>query len=150
MTRPFALFLLGTSLTLSSSGDFASYVDPFVGTAGTGHTFPAACVPFGLVQAGPDTGFGDWPHCSGYIYTDKTICGFTQTHLNGTGCPDLGDLRLLPLPGGKTCTMAAKNLSKENKYVKAVSLNGNPITDWKIRHADIMTGGELVFEMTAK
>ena len=85
-----------------------------------------------------------------YIYTDKTICGFTQTHLNGTGCPDLGDLRLLPLPGGKTFTMAAKNLSKENKYVKAVSLNGNPITDWKIRHADIMTGGELVFEMTAK
>ena len=36
------------------------FVDPSVGTAGTGHTFPAACVPFGMVQAGPDTGYGDW------------------------------------------------------------------------------------------
>ena len=77
------------------------FVDPLVGTAGTGHTFPAACVPFGMVQAGPDTGYGDWAHCSGYIYGDKTICGFTQTHLNGTGCPDLGDVRLLPFRGEK-------------------------------------------------
>lgn len=33
--------------------DFCDYVDPFVGTAGTGHTFPGACVPFGMIQAGP-------------------------------------------------------------------------------------------------
>ena len=26
-------------------------------------------------------------------------------------------------------------------------LNGRPVTDWKIRHSDIMAGGELVFEM---
>ena len=71
-------------------------VDPFVGTAGTGHTFPSACVPFGLIQAGPDTGNGDWDHCSGYRYGDSSIFGFSQTHLNGTGCPDLGDVRILP------------------------------------------------------
>ena len=76
--------------------DPCTYVDPFVGTAGTGHTFPAACVPFGLIQAGPDTGNGDWDHCSGYRYGDRTIFGFSQTHLNGTGCPDLGDVRILP------------------------------------------------------
>ncbi len=29
-----------------------------------------------------------------------------------------------------------------------MTLNGKPLTDWKIRHADIMAGGELVFEMT--
>ena len=46
-----------------------------------------------------------------------------------------------------TFTIVAKNLSKENKYVKSVTLNGKPVTDWKIRHADIMAGGELVFEM---
>ena len=44
--------------------------------------------------------------------------------------------------------MVARNLSRENKYVKSVTLNGKPITDWKIRHSDIMRGGELVFEMT--
>ena len=76
--------------------DLCEFVDPFIGTSGTGHTFPAACVPFGLVQAGADTGNGSWNYCSGFRYDDKTICGFTQTHLNGTGCPDLGDLRILP------------------------------------------------------
>jgi predicted alpha-1,2-mannosidase len=46
-----------------------------------------------------------------------------------------------------TFTIIARNLSKENKYVKSVTLNGKPITDWKIRHSDIVSGGELVFEM---
>ncbi len=81
--------------------DFTGWVDPFVGTSATGHTSPAACVPFGLVQAGPDTGNGSWEYCSGYRYGDKTICGFTQTHLNGTGCPDLGDVRILPTAESK-------------------------------------------------
>ena len=81
--------------------DYARWVDPFVGTSATGHTFPAACVPFGLVQAGPDTGNGTWDYCSGYRYEGKTICGFTQTHLNGTGCPDLGDVRILPTAESK-------------------------------------------------
>ena len=31
--------------------------------------------------------------------------------------------------------------------MKSVTLNGRPLTDWKIGHADIMSGGELVFEM---
>ena len=31
------------------------YVDPFIGTAGMGHTFPGACTPFGGVQLSPDT-----------------------------------------------------------------------------------------------
>ena len=30
-------------------------VDPFIGTAGDGHTFPGAMVPFGMVQLSPDT-----------------------------------------------------------------------------------------------
>ena len=77
--------------------EVATFVDPFVGTAGTGHTFPAACVPFGMVQAGADTGYSGWEHCSGYIYGEKTICGFAQTHLNGTGCSDLCDVRIMPV-----------------------------------------------------
>ena len=93
-----AFALLQTSPVFS---DCAQWVNPFVGTSATGHTFPAACVPFGLVQAGPDTGNGTWDYCSGYRYDDRTICGFTQTHLNGTGCPDLGDVRILPLVESK-------------------------------------------------
>ena len=91
-----AFALLGLLGCTSGSADLCDYVDPFVGTAGTGHTFPGACVPFGMIQAGPDTGNGDWAHCSGYVYGDTNLYGFSQTHLNGTGCADLGDVRLLP------------------------------------------------------
>ncbi len=60
-------------------------------------------------------------------------------------------LRCRPTPSTYTSfTVIAKNLSEENKYVKSVMLNGRTITDWKIRHADIMEGGELVFEMAAE
>ena len=47
----------------------------------------------------------------------------------------------------RTFRVLAKGLSKENKYVRSVRLNGKPITNWKIRHEDIMKGGEIVFEM---
>lgn len=96
---PFLCAAWGSLVLCASAAEAVgpcAYVDPFIGTAGTGHTFPSACVPFGLVQAGPDTGNGDWAHCSGYSYEDKSICGFSQTHLNGTGALDLGDVRILP------------------------------------------------------
>ena len=92
----------------SAPEDYSRWVDPFVGTSATGHTFPAACVPFGLVQPGPDTGNGSWDYCSGYRYGDKTICGFTQTHLNGTGCPDLGDVRILPFTNSTRSTCSTR------------------------------------------
>ena len=102
MTWKLLRFVAGCVVLLMcgiARADCAEYVDPFVGAAGTGHTTPAACLPFGMVQAGADTGYSGWEHCSGYIYGEKTICGFTQTHLNGTGCPDLCDVRILPFRG---------------------------------------------------
>ena len=54
------------------------------------------------------------------------------------------------LPGDcKTLTIIANNLSAENKYVKSVTFNGKPL-DKTIEHADLMAGGELVFEMAGK
>ncbi len=79
--------------------DFTQYANPFVGAAEFGHCFPGACVPFGLIQAGPETGNCNWAYCSGYQSTDKSINGFSQTRLNGTGCSDLGDLLMLPFTG---------------------------------------------------
>lgn len=76
--------------------DYTQYVNPFVGNADNGHTFPGACAPFGLIQVSPESGNGSWRYCSGFNYDDDSIAGFAQTHLNGTGVPDLGDIRLLP------------------------------------------------------
>jgi predicted alpha-1,2-mannosidase len=72
---------------------------PLVGTGGHGHTYPGATVPFGFVQLSPDTRTEGWDACSGYHYADTSILGFSHTHLSGTGCPDLGDLLVLPFTG---------------------------------------------------
>lgn len=81
------------------AASLVSFVDPFIGTDFTGHTFPGAAYPFGMVQLSPDTrAKEDWETCSGYHYADSIIYGFSQTHLDGTGCNDLCDV--LMVPGG--------------------------------------------------
>lgn len=79
--------------------DLTRYVDPFIGTAGHGHTFPGALVPFGMVQLSPDTRLTGWDGCSGYHYSDSIIYGFSHTHLSGTGISDYGDILLMPTVG---------------------------------------------------
>jgi len=90
--------LLCVSL-FSETIDPVKYVDPFIGTAEHGHTFPGACVPFGMVQPSPDTGTTGWDWCSGYHYSDESIMGFSQTHLSGTGAADYGEVMLMPIVG---------------------------------------------------
>ena len=93
----------------------ADRVNLFIGTDFNGHVFPGACCPMGLVQASPDTGHGTWHYCSGYRNSDTTIIGFSQTHLSGTGAPDLGDLRLLPGRDIRTSDVAYhQNKSRES------------------------------------
>ena len=56
--------------TACAADGLCAFVDPFIGTEGNGHTHPGAAAPFGLVQAGPDTGNGTWDYCSGYRFAD--------------------------------------------------------------------------------
>jgi predicted alpha-1,2-mannosidase len=79
--------------------DLTRYVNPFIGTAGHGHTFPGAIVPFGMVQLSPDTRLTGWDGCSGYHYSDSIVYGFSHTHLSGTGISDYGDILLMPSVG---------------------------------------------------
>ena len=92
----FGLILTAAAMSVGvvKSEDFARWVDPFVGTVGNGNCFPGPCRPFGMVQPSPDT--GSKVTCSGYKFTDTTIRGFSQTHLNGTGRPAMGDISILP------------------------------------------------------
>ena len=81
--------------------DHASYVNPFIGTGGHGHTYPGAVVPNGMIQPSPDTRIYQWDACSGYYYDDTSIMGFTHTHLSGTGIGDYGDILFMPVVGEK-------------------------------------------------
>ena len=82
--------------------DYTQYVNPFIGAADNGHTFPGATTPFGMIQTSPVTGAVGWRYCSEYVNSDSIIWGFTQTHLNGTGCMDLGDVLVMPTTGNRT------------------------------------------------
>lgn len=73
-----------------------SFVNPFIGTDGTGHTFPGPAWPFGMVQPGPDNADRGWDYTSGYQYRAPRILGFSQTRASGTGIPELGDVLLQP------------------------------------------------------
>ena len=94
-----ALVLAACDSTTSQESDYASQVNLFIGTGGHGHTHPAATVPHGMIQPGPDTRIDGWDACSGYHYTDSTLNGFCHTRLSGTGCADLGDVLLMPTVG---------------------------------------------------
>ncbi|MBL7850349.1 MAG: GH92 family glycosyl hydrolase [Cyclobacteriaceae bacterium] len=83
------------------SQDYTQYVNPFIGTEGTGHTFPGPCMPFGMVQPGPDNADSGWDYTSGYQYKDSIILGFSQTRANGTGINEFGDVLLRPLTDEK-------------------------------------------------
>ncbi len=89
--------LINASFVCAQPGP-ASYVNPFIGTGGHGHTYPGATVPFGLVQLSPDTRTdASWDGCGGYHYDDSLIYGFSHTHLSGTGVSDYGDILIYPL-----------------------------------------------------
>lgn len=102
-----SLFALGSMLIGCNTSqeekntDYTQYVNPFIGAADNGHTFPGACRPFGMIQTSPVTGAVGWRYCSEYVYEDSIIWGFTQTHLNGTGCMDLGDILVMPVTGNR-------------------------------------------------
>ncbi|MEI6899704.1 MAG: GH92 family glycosyl hydrolase, partial [Bacteroidota bacterium] len=74
----------------------AQFVNVFIGTDGTGHTFPGPSMPFGMVQPGPDNCEKGWSYTSGYQYKDTVIMGFSQTRFSGTGISEMGDILLLP------------------------------------------------------
>jgi predicted alpha-1,2-mannosidase len=75
------------------------HIDVFIGTGGHGHTFPGASLPFGMVQLSPDTYNAVWDACSGYHASNRSIMGFSHTHLSGTGIGDMLDFLVMPATG---------------------------------------------------
>lgn len=104
--RAFLLFatLLSTAAAAQIAPAPIDTVNPMIGTAGEGHTFPGATAPFGMVQLSPDTDTGCeiracYGHAAGYRYEDPTIQGFSHTHFSGAGHSDLGDILVMPQAG---------------------------------------------------
>jgi predicted alpha-1,2-mannosidase len=77
--------------TKSAAQAALTAVDPIIGSANDGNTYPGATVPFGMIQWSPDT------QQNFYYYDQKKIRGFSVTHLSGVGCPVFGDFPILPM-----------------------------------------------------
>ncbi len=84
--------------SLYGATKFARYVNPLIGTAGEGYTYPGAVSPWGMVSASPHTTYtsrfdylvGNTIAPAGYAFGKPLIDGFGQTHLSGVACNELG------------------------------------------------------------
>lgn len=81
--RKLLLLLLAISIQgqvmLFSQEDLAGFADPLTGTSNSRWMLgPYACVPFGMVQLGPDNQSGGW--MGGYEYSISNITGFSHLH----------------------------------------------------------------------
>lgn len=56
----------------------------------------------------------------------------------------------LHFENGKTLEIQAENLSDSNIYIQKITLNGKAITNYKLMHSELISGGILRFEMGPK
>ena len=110
--------LAQTASTPPFASDPATVVNPFIGTAYGGNTFPGAVVPFGMVAWSPEEVSSNPQRANpvaapgGYQYDAKTIRGFSLTHLSGTGCAGAsGDIPFMPVT-----TAVDSSPSSDSKY----------------------------------
>ena len=122
----------------------AGAVDPFIGTAADGMTFPGALVPWGMATPSPHTklttaadGLEGVFVNGGYRHGDPQIHGFGLTHLSGVGCPDLGLPVIAPTSGATPASFEAYGSAYRSELAYA-GYYGVELTDM-----------ETVAEMTA-
>jgi predicted alpha-1,2-mannosidase len=106
-----------TDLNYNKEKSALSYVDPFIGTGGHGHTYPGATVPFGMLQVSPVNGISGWDWCSGYHYSDSITIGFSHLSLSGTGIGDLADIIFMPV--NKEVDLSANPQSRDSITYKS-------------------------------
>lgn len=104
------ILLICILVSIFAKAQNSKYVNVFIGTDGTGHTFPGPSLPFGMVQPGPDNNKEGWNHTSGYQYKDTMLLGFSQTRFSGTGIGEMGNILLLPFH--------EKKVNLKNSYFK--------------------------------
>ena len=85
-----------------------------------------------------------------YIFSSLGFYPVTPGSLNyALGSPLIKEA-VIHLENGEDLSIIANNQSKENIYVKSVTVNGITIKENLISHTDIENGGTLIFEMTNK
>ena len=96
---------LFTSMTVSCTAqqtglDPFHLVDPRIGTANEGQTYPVVGMPFGMTGWTPETRSNEAKCVSPYYYNDSKITGFRGSHwLSGSCTQDYGSVTIMPTVG---------------------------------------------------
>ncbi len=98
ITNLLAVVILLMVQPVSLKAQFYQHVDPMIGSEGDGNVFIGPSCPFGMVKPGPDNLVSS---NSGYSPDQsKTIYGFSQVHVSGTGGgPKYGNVSVMPFSG---------------------------------------------------
>ena len=116
------LWLTTNPQGVAQTANLTRQVNPVIGTGGNGGIVPAAGVPFGMVQVGPDTRVSN----NGYHHDDKQIMGFSHVHKSGGGCGDFLDILFQPVPGAKLAKLPDEYPAKG--YVSAFTHSSERIS----------------------
>ena len=98
MKIPYSLLFAGLVMmpALNPAQSPANLVNPLIGTAADGKTFPAVGVPFGMTQWTPATRTSEEKGVVPYLYTDHIFRGLRGSHfLSGSATQDYGSFQLL-------------------------------------------------------
>ncbi|MGW1094506.1 GH92 family glycosyl hydrolase [Streptomyces sp. NPDC002455] len=101
-----------------------AYVDPMIGTANGGNTYPGAVRPYGMMAWSPTSTTGDQTStgaANGYEYGVTRMRGLSLTHVNGAGCNPgaAGDVPIMPFVGDVTSSPSAD--TKDAVYASGFS-----------------------------
>lgn len=101
-----------------------AYVDPMIGTANGGNTYPGAVRPYGMIAWSPTSTTGDQTStgaANGYEYGVTRMRGLSLTHVNGAGCNPgaAGDVPIMPFVGDVTSSPSAD--TKDAVYASGFS-----------------------------
>jgi predicted alpha-1,2-mannosidase len=110
-----ALFLSFVISAACARGQYAHYVDPFLGVSGGGNVFPGPVVPFGMIKPGPDMTAETGHDSNAGWNADGAIRGFSQTHVSGTGGgAKYGNILVTPTAGDVIALDASSPRAEEH------------------------------------
>lgn len=115
---------------LWSQRSLADAVNPLIGTAADGQTFPSAGVPFAMTEWTPQTRAGETKCVAPYYAADTRIQGFRGSHfLSGSCTQDYGSMTVMPLlappdtsDSGRSSALD-RNLEHSRAYLYSVQLD---------------------------
>ncbi|WP_374935924.1 hypothetical protein [Streptomyces sp. SM10] len=125
-------------------------VDPMIGTANGGNTYPGTVRPYGVIAWSPTSTTGDRTStgaANGYEYGVPRMRGLSLTHGNGAGRTP-GAAGDVPFAGDVTSLPSADSKGATHPYIDAVRVDGR-VSDRSWTDARLLTRGRsLAYRLT--